>query len=740
MQAKRRYLLLTIACVAFLCLCYFGSFFPSLLTRHQSARSCLQSLDIAQLPDVADLTSDVTTPHGSSVGVDPEPHPQQAMAAGAMPTVQPRHCTMQTCFNMSRCVGRPFRVYVYPESADSGAISALYRRLLQVLTESRLYTDDPRRACVFVLAVDTLDRDQLSARFVQALPARLATMSLWNNGVNHVIFNLFSGTWPDYSEDFGVDTGYAILAKASMTAEHFRERFDISFPLMSANHAERGVMESHVTSFPIPLSKQYLIGFKGKRYVVGIGSQTRNSLYHLHNGRSVVTVTTCRHGNDWQRWKDERCDDDMRQYDKFDYNALLMNSTFCLVPRGRRVGSFRFLEVLRAGCIPVLLSNGWRLPFDEVIDWSEAVVFADERLTLQVPNTVRSISNQRLLMMRQHARTLWTAYFSSLERVVMTTMKIIEDRVYSDRPTPRAAWMNPPGALLHMRNYGDGSLCGIPLFQHPATRRRCLRSNFTAMIVCRNSSLQHLSNLLYEIGKSKFVSRVLLLWPRSTSTPSLSQMRQIRSSLSVPVYLFNTDTSQRFTINKLVVTDAVLMVNDDSPLISEETDFIYQVWREFPERIVGIRSRSHLWDEKTSRWLYSEKLLNQYSMVASSGAMYHNYYHHVYTEWSSPAILRTVQQDFHCQEILLNFIVSHASQRPPIKVTQRRVWRQRHVFNFSGLDNNDDGMRQSRHICLNTLAALFGYMPLQYSSVRMDPLLYRDSVAAWRKLYPRLET
>jgi hypothetical protein len=32
------------------------------------------------------------------------------------------------------------------------------------------------------------------------------------------------------------------------------------------------------------------------------------------------------------------------------------------------------METLQAGCVPVLLSNGWRLPFAEVIDWSQAVL------------------------------------------------------------------------------------------------------------------------------------------------------------------------------------------------------------------------------------------------------------------------------------------------------------------------------------------------------------------------------
>jgi len=50
----------------------------------------------------------------------------------------------------------------------------------------------------------------------------------------------------------------------------------------------------------------------------------------------------------------------------------------------------RFLEVLQAACIPVVLSNDWVLPFSEVIDWNKAAVIGDERLLLQV--VVRSVS------------------------------------------------------------------------------------------------------------------------------------------------------------------------------------------------------------------------------------------------------------------------------------------------------------------------------------------------------------
>lgn len=52
-------------------------------------------------------------------------------------------------------------------------------------------------------------------------------------------------------------------------------------------------------------------------YVHGIGSETRNSLFHLYNSRDLVLVTTCRHGKSWRELQDARCDEDNREYDRY---------------------------------------------------------------------------------------------------------------------------------------------------------------------------------------------------------------------------------------------------------------------------------------------------------------------------------------------------------------------------------------------------------------------------------------
>lgn len=156
-------------------------------------------------------------------------------------------CRMETCFDYTKCndVNQQLLVYVYPPDTinalgNTPPISLSYRKILSVITESRYYTADPERACLFVLGIDTLDRDSLSEDYVRNVPSRLQRLPYWNNGRNHVIFNLYSGTWPDYAENsLGFDTSEAILAKASMSVRQIRPGFDISIPLFHKQHPLR---------------------------------------------------------------------------------------------------------------------------------------------------------------------------------------------------------------------------------------------------------------------------------------------------------------------------------------------------------------------------------------------------------------------------------------------------------------------------------------------------------------------
>lgn len=300
MQAKKRYLLLFVTC-AFLGYCYFGGYRLKSIDRNVVRA---QHYDPDKLPSYLSLNEEF---------YDKDARMRELSLLNSRNSrYGARHCRMESCFDFTRCK-QGFNVYVYPVE---DAISPLYQKMLNVITESRYYTPDPNKACLFVLGLDTLDRDPLSTEFVHNLQLKLQRLRHWNNGKNHLIFNLYSGTWPDYVEDaLAFDLGYAMLAKASMSISKLRLNFDVSIPLFAKQHPERGGEPGQATDNNLPSNKKYVAAFKGKRYVHGIGSETRNALYHLHNGKDLIFVTTCRHGKAWRELQDGHCQQDNQEYD-----------------------------------------------------------------------------------------------------------------------------------------------------------------------------------------------------------------------------------------------------------------------------------------------------------------------------------------------------------------------------------------------------------------------------------------
>ena len=117
-----------------------------------------------------------------------------------------------------------------------------------------------------VLSLDSIDRDPLSKeRYVKNFAGRLAQIPTWNNGENHLVFNLYSGTWPDYLEDLGFDLGHAMLAKASISYQKYRSGFDVSLPLWGETHPSKGKHYAESAVAKWPSFGAHLMSFKGKQ-------------------------------------------------------------------------------------------------------------------------------------------------------------------------------------------------------------------------------------------------------------------------------------------------------------------------------------------------------------------------------------------------------------------------------------------------------------------------------------------
>ena len=112
----------------------------------------------------------------------------------------------------------------------------------------------------------------------------------------------------------------------------------------------------------------------------------------------------------------------------------------------------------------------------------------------------------------------------------------------------------------------------------------------------------------------------------------------------------------------------------------------------------------------------------------------------MYSFYLGPELRHIVDTTQNCEDILMNFLVTHVTKSPPIKVTQRKIYKD------SMLPGGDQSVAwvqpehlRQRQTCINKFADSFGYMPLIRSSLRLDPVLFKDPVSMSRKRYRQIE-
>lgn len=84
------------------------------------------------------------------------------------------------------------------------------------------------------------------------------------------------------------------------------------------------------------------------------------------------------------------------------------------------------------------------------------------------------------------------------------------------------------------------------------------------------------------------------MWNSDVPVPRKPRWQGIKASIHVVAV---DGISQRFYPHPLIKTSAILSLDEDAILNTDEIDFAFSVWRSFPDRIVGYPARSHYWDD-----------------------------------------------------------------------------------------------------------------------------------------------
>lgn len=335
----------------------------------------------------------------------------------------PRDCSLdvEECFSLDRCAGRPFTVfsYVSVETLYRSGNTTTWKLLVEILTPYFVFSS-PETACLILPPFD------VSRLFFQGFPtATIASKCpAWDFGRHHIFVGFedpdISYILEPQSHEQYIGRSLVLLS-SGLTNYRTRLRFDLTLPLIHEKSPEwflDQLSKQFVQDTLPPEKRKWLYSFKGTRYPY-MGT-IRNKLVFdnaHHTADDIIILTECVHptklisSHDWRYQTTTNCSQSQETFDREPYDHLLKESVFSLCPRGVGRHSFRLLEAMVFGSIPVILSDGYALPFAPELDLSECTIVWPEaqhhRLQAFLRQQTSSERNKRWLACR---RLVWIMF------------------------------------------------------------------------------------------------------------------------------------------------------------------------------------------------------------------------------------------------------------------------------------------------------------------------------------------
>ncbi|TGZ68423.1 hypothetical protein CRM22_004259 [Opisthorchis felineus] len=488
------------------------------------------------------------------------------------------HCTYFTCFNASKCAfeytGQSLNrisIYVYPQVEHvlvsgrrvSLGCSRQQIQLLRALRTSRYIVNDPLKACVFVPSIDLLNG--LSSNFARSLQV-LSTLPWWNGGVNHLLFGMLRGKYSVFS-------GQAIMAHATHSKWTYRPTFDVSIPAYNPLYdiAPSSTANTHIlTVLPVANTdpatiKQLLLAYR---------------IPTFPGNASVLVVDPVLPPS--QSYGTRNASVSISPYDPpsrtvVDYGEALAQSLFCLIIQIPPVGQFALFDSMNAGCIPVIADDNFILPFSEVLDWSKIAIRVRHSELYKIVTTLTSLSSEEIAQFRRQVKFVFNRYFSTIDKIVHTTLDIINDRVFPYYARSYVQWNSP--------DYVENALPPPPLLFYPP--RSSVHCRLTALIRARDHfGLLH--QLLLKLQLASSLHRIVVLWTNpKIPIPNPSLWPALRVPLTV--LPFGHLILGRYYPFAQIDTEAVLSLDDSTCLPDlQQIQAGFELWCHNPDRLIGL--------------------------------------------------------------------------------------------------------------------------------------------------------
>ncbi|GMR39542.1 hypothetical protein PMAYCL1PPCAC_09737, partial [Pristionchus mayeri] len=563
----------------------------------------------------------------------------------------------------------------------------------QALSEHPAATEDAQKACLFISFTNTETPDYPPS---------------WNSlsepGMNHVLVNL-------NGEISITPKGKEMIVQAHFQKGAFRSNMDLS-------------LSPDVDSFD------------------NTTWQTRPSIMILKRLNDYVLVVDFLDAHD-SKIPQIQCFDDC-------FTSLL-SSSYCLLPPSRTFHT-RLLSALRAACIPVVLSTTQPLPFQDLLDWRLASFRFAPSMIPCIPEMLEELDKEDVLELRRRgkvflariddaqalSKSLVAALFERVQISLELFPEVKSNLIVPNGENTNTTFTSPriqsrTGKYKYTSNnlysrvrwnsgrdlaYSPRSLHDAPPMPGDAAMYEGTRENiigpirlgltrdaeqFTVIILAYNRD-EGVKNIIDTLRDCPHLNKVLIVWGNLERRPNGAW-----PEIHVPVEFILAERDSllsRFVPYHRIETDAVVSMDDDAGLGQQELIFAFRMWRENRDRIVGFAERLHRINKGQ---VYYERIFTcQYSMVLTSFAIFHKEFLYEFTYNQHPSILEHIDANFNCEDIAMNFLISHLTRRPPLKILKKESKRN---GSKKGLSVRPDH-ETKRSECIRLFAQIYGYNPL----------------------------
>ena len=240
----------------------------------------------------------------------------------------------------------------------------------------------------------------------ESLFAMIRDAVLTNTSTPHVVFDLTDSPQPLFQAP------NLIICKSAFHRQLYSPEWGVPIPQFP---------RYQFNGPGIPASRRrHIAGFKGNlRAEYG---DLRKRLLELDDGKEFVFKSAV-FRPETLSVNEDGVVSEVRVLGDQSHSELMENSTFAVLPRGCGYAlSYRMVEAMNAGCVPVIISDGYVLPFEDLIDYDSFAVLVREADISRLPALLKlRLSDADALQRKSYA--VYQRYFASIEKIIDTSIR-----------------------------------------------------------------------------------------------------------------------------------------------------------------------------------------------------------------------------------------------------------------------------------------------------------------------------